>query len=151
MHETHFVLGEFWKNKFEQEMARHHISGAVKADKLYEWMDQPKVMGSRPACGSFIVFTFAGARLQRQVVVNSTVLRALHPDLSRGRSPLRGTPRGQTWKLAWDRVKLLDKTLYTMHCTAPNLQALSDRLDSGKPHAAALEVLPGNSANFARL
>jgi len=59
MAETHFVRSYFWRDKFEQEMARHQITGAVRVSQLQEWVEQPRPMGLPARLRSLVVHTFA--------------------------------------------------------------------------------------------
>ncbi|MEO0825173.1 MAG: phage resistance protein, partial [Cyanobacteria bacterium J06642_9] len=43
MSETHFVLGQHWKNHFTREIAK--VGGTPQVSQLRQWIDQPKAMG----------------------------------------------------------------------------------------------------------
>ena len=144
MGETHFVLSDHWRNKFEQEMARHQISGPVRVEKLQEWIDQPKVMGLPARLRALIIHTFA-EQTQRQLVRQGLVLREFEPDLASDVElcPLQ-LPAAEVWAAAWDRCKLLQPDLYAMQCTMSNLDILSQRLTEVlQPKRQTLQELPG--------
>ncbi len=55
--ETHFVLGQRWKDHFTRKAAE---SGAgMTVQSLRKWIDEPRPMGLPKECGNLIILVFA--------------------------------------------------------------------------------------------
>lgn len=57
MAETHFVLGQHWKNHFVKKIAE--ISSAPQVSQLRQWIDQPRAMGLSKELQNLIILTYA--------------------------------------------------------------------------------------------
>jgi hypothetical protein len=57
MHETHFILLQYWKNHFLRKEAEYGDS--VTVAKLRAWIDDPKPMGLPRELQSFVIMSFA--------------------------------------------------------------------------------------------
>ena len=55
--ETHFVLGQRWRDHFTRKAAESGASMTVKS--LRDWIDQPKPMGLPRECANLIIMVFA--------------------------------------------------------------------------------------------
>jgi hypothetical protein len=143
MGETHFLLNDHWRNKFEQEMARHQISGPVRVERLQEWMDQPRPIGLPARLKALIIYTFA-EQTQRQLVRQGLVLRDFEADLAADVElcPME-LPTDEVWSRAWERARLLLPDLYPLNCTTANVELLSQRVGEAiQPRRQALLDLP---------
>ena len=57
MHETHFVLGQYWKNHFNGKIIE--AGGTASVGQLRCWMDVPRPMGMPKAVQNLVVLIFA--------------------------------------------------------------------------------------------
>jgi hypothetical protein len=57
MHETHFVLGQYWKNHFNGKIIE--AGGTASVGQLRCWMDVPRPMGLPKAVQNFVILVFA--------------------------------------------------------------------------------------------
>lgn len=57
MSETHFVLGQHWKNHFTKKSAE--VGGTPQVSQLREWIDQPKPMGLSKELQNLVILTYA--------------------------------------------------------------------------------------------
>ncbi|MDE8345040.1 MAG: phage resistance protein [Acidocella sp.] len=55
--ETHFVLGQRWKDHFTRKAAE--AGGSITVQALRKWMDEPRAMGLPKECGNLIILVFA--------------------------------------------------------------------------------------------
>ncbi len=55
--ETHFVLGQRWKDHFTRKAAES--GGSITVQALRKWMDEPHAMGLPKECGNLIILVFA--------------------------------------------------------------------------------------------
>lgn len=144
MGETHFLLSDHWRNKFEQEMAKHQIVGPVRVERLQEWIDLPKTMGLPARLRALVIHTFA-EQTGRQLVRQGLALREFEADLAPDVElcPLE-LPAPDVWERAWERAKLLLPDLYPLGCTMANVELLSQRVGEAlQPRRQALLDLPG--------
>jgi len=57
MHETHFVLGQHWKNHFNRKAAE--AGGAVTVGQLRKWTDEPQPMGLPKQVQNLVILIYA--------------------------------------------------------------------------------------------
>lgn len=59
MGETHFVMGEYWRNHFHQLAAKNGILDGMKVGDLRRWMDEPRPMGLPTLLQNLLILVFA--------------------------------------------------------------------------------------------
>ena len=59
MGETHFVIGEKWKDHFHRMAAKGEGLDKIRVRDLREWMDEPEAMGLPPLLQDLVVMVFA--------------------------------------------------------------------------------------------
>ena len=57
MHETHFLLGQYWKTHFLRKHAEQ--GGAMTVSKMRRWTDEPQAMGLPKEVQNLIILAFA--------------------------------------------------------------------------------------------
>lgn len=101
MHETHFLLGQHWKNHFLRKEAEH--GGPMTVAKLRAWIDEPKPMGLPRELQNLILTSFA-AQTNRSFFLHGgpykAVIDALSDDLELREQSL---PRQEEWDAAIKR------------------------------------------------
>ena len=102
MHETHFVLGQYWKNHFNSKIAR--TGGTASVAQLRSWMDVPSPTGLPKAVQNLVILVFA-EQTNRSFYLHNVAEEATlatMPDAMELRTWV-GPPE-QKWKLAVQRA-----------------------------------------------
>lgn len=102
MHETHFLLGQQWKNHFLRKEAEH--GGPMTVAKLRVWVDEPKPMGLPRELQNLVIMSFA-AHTNRTFFLHGgpfkAILDSLPDDLELREQAL---PRQEDWDVAVKRA-----------------------------------------------
>jgi hypothetical protein len=148
MHETHFVLGNHWKNHFERKIAGD--SGPVTVGKLRSWTNDPKIMGLPDIAQNSLILTFA-------LQTNRVFMQhggAFQPTLEK--IPDEATlhqqelPEQGTWEIALERAGAVFGVADSTLCNATNVvnlaQKIQDQIGNNLEHCRKLVTALHNRA-----
>jgi hypothetical protein len=158
MGETHFVLGQHWKNHFVQHQARE--GGPITVARLRQWMDAPQAMGLPAEVQNLIILAFAGQTNRSFVLKGGPYQPALEnmPDELELRE--QALPAREDWEAALKRAGELFGLVVAQTLNAANVARLVEGVlgkvrESKEPieslvrnleHRVAIHVPPGTDA-----
>jgi hypothetical protein len=126
MGETHLVVGQRWRNHFNQRAAAS--GGPMTVRRLREWMDEPRPMGLPTEVQNLIILTFA-AQTNRAFELNGS---AAQPSLERLPDDLelveQALPNEADWAQALHRAGALFGLTLPETLNAGNTSALAGHL-----------------------
>lgn len=127
MAETHFVLGQHWKNHFNRKAAE--AGGTLRVQQLREWIDQPKSMGLPKAVQDLLILVYAEQTgrsfYHRGLPVHEPAIEKLDNEMELREQVL---PPEATWKSAVDRAGTLFGVAVSPLRNAANLADLESRV-----------------------
>jgi hypothetical protein len=124
--ETHFVLGQRWKDHFTRKAAESGAAMTVQA--LRNWINEPRSMGLPRECDNLIILVFAAqtnrAVFQHNVPID-TSLTNLPDDAELREQPL---PPEASWATAVERAGRIFGAASSPLLNASNLAKLADNI-----------------------
>ena len=127
MAETHFVLGQQWKNHFNRKAAE--AGGTLRVLPLRAWMDQPKAMGLPKAVQDMVILVYAEQTdrsfFHRSLPVPEPSIEKLDDEMELREQVL---PPEEIWKTAANRAGTLFGVAVSPLRNAANLADLENRV-----------------------
>lgn len=122
--ETHFVLGQRWKDHFTRKVAES--GAAMTVQSLRKWIDEPRPMGLPKECGNLIILLFA-AQTNRSFLRHGAPFDATLPNLP-DEVELRQQqlPPETAWVTAVERTSRIFGLVSSPLLNAANLAKLAD-------------------------
>jgi hypothetical protein len=144
--ETHFVLGQRWKDHF---MRKADESGsAMTVEALRRWINEPRAMGLPKECDHLIILVFAAQTNRsffRHGAPFDATLANLPDDVELRQQQL---PAESSWATAVERAGRIFGAAGSPLLNAVNLAKLTDNIQSrAKQHADACRRLVADAAN----
>lgn len=105
MAETHFVIGQHWKNLFTRKAAE--TGGTITVGQLREWTDLPKPMGLPEEAANLVILLFAeqtNRTFYLHGVLHEGTITSLRNDLELREQVL---PSKDAWEKAVDRAGII--------------------------------------------
>lgn len=125
MHETHFILGLYWKNHFNAKIAE--VGGAATVGQLRDWMNLPRAMGLPKPVQNLVILIFA-EQTNRSFYLHGAPAEATlatMPDQMELRTWI-GPPEAK-WKLAVQRAGSILGLTPSPLLTAANVAELGQK------------------------
>jgi hypothetical protein len=127
MAETHFVMGQHWKNHFNRKAAE--AGGTLRVQQLRQWIDQPKPMGLPKAVQDLVILVFAEQTgrsfFHRGMPVPEPAIEKLDNEMELREQVL---PPEAAWQTAVDRAGTLFGVAVSPLRNAANLADLEARV-----------------------
>jgi hypothetical protein len=150
--ETHFVLGQRWKDHFTRKAAES--GNAITVQALRRWINEPRSMGLPQECENLIILVFA-AQTNRSFFLHNAptdVTLAKLPDDAELRE--QQLPPEASWVVAIERAGRILGATSSPLLNASNVAKLADdiqnKMKSGVDHCGTLvEDVAGHLADFA--
>ena len=154
MGETHFVIGEHWKDHLTRMAGQAGSTDGMKVRDLRAWMDLPEAMGLPKLLQDLIILTFA-QQTNRSFTLHggpfTPEINNIHEDCT---LKLQALPSEEAWERG---VEIAQKVLGTVNLpgfvSGQNVVTFSERIKESVrdvlPHAKQLEVeLRNRAADF---
>jgi len=126
--DTHFVLGQHWKDRFTRRAAQSGNTITVQA--LRTWLNEPSPMGLPIPCENLIILIFA-AQTNRSFFLHGAPVDAALATLSDELElRLQQLPAEAAWTAAIQRASVIFGTTSSPLLNASNLARLADAIQS---------------------
>ena len=126
MAETHFIIGQHWKNHFTRKAAE--AGGTITVGQLREWTDQPKPMGLPAEVANLLILTYAEQTnrvFYLMGVANEATITSLRNDMELREQAL---PSPDSWEKAVGRAETVFGISVSKLLNATNVSALANQL-----------------------